>query len=78
LISDRHPGERTVKNWFAGTSGDHLVSLVQNSDETLAVFLVLADRKPVLAASQILDMRDKLAEAVEQVDLILKREDFEH
>src|ERR1700722_12826166 len=40
--------ERTVKHWFAGTrgpSGEHLASLVGNSDEMLADFLLLCGRK---------------------------------
>ena len=68
-------GERTVKNWFAGTSGPsgkHLARLIQNSDETLAIFLVLSGRKELLAASRIVDIRNKLAEAVEEVDQLLE------
>jgi hypothetical protein len=69
-------GERTVKNWFAGSSGPsgaHLVRLIQNSDETLAAFLVLAGRGEMLAATRILEMRNKLAEVVEEVDQILEK-----
>jgi hypothetical protein len=70
-------GERTVKNWFAGTSGPsgtHLVRLIQNSDEILAIFLVLSGRRELLAASRIVDIRNKLAEAVEEVDQLLQSE----
>jgi hypothetical protein len=69
-------GERTVKNWFAGSSGPsgaHLVRLIHNSDETLAAFLVLAGRGEMLAATRILEMRNKLAEVVEEVDQILEK-----
>jgi hypothetical protein len=64
-------GERTVKNWFAGSSGPsgpHLVRLIQNSDEALAVLLILAGRKELMAASRMLDMRNKLAETLKEVD----------
>jgi len=71
-------GERTVKNWFAGLSGPsgtHLVRLIQNSDETLAALLILAGRSEVLAAARIIDMRNKLAETVAEVDQLLKKAD---
>jgi hypothetical protein len=68
-------GERTVKNWFAGVSGPsgaHLIRLIQNSDETLAAILILAGRKEILAATRIIDIRDRLAEAVLEVDQLLR------
>jgi hypothetical protein len=69
-------GERTVKNWLAGSSGPsgtHLIRIIQNSDETLAALLILAGREEMLAATRILEMRNKLAEAVEQVDQLLEK-----
>ena len=68
--------ERTVKNWFAGLSGPsgtHLVRLIQNSDETLAALLVLAGRSEILAAARIMDLRNKLAETVAEVDQLLEK-----
>jgi hypothetical protein len=68
-------GERTVKNWFAGSSGPsgaHLVRLIQNSDETLLVLLILAGRKEFLASMRILDVRNKLAETLKEVDELLE------
>jgi predicted ATP-grasp superfamily ATP-dependent carboligase len=68
-------GERTVKNWFAGVSGPsgtHLVRLIQNSDETLAAILILAGRKELLAATRIVDIRNRLAETVLEVDQLLQ------
>jgi hypothetical protein len=71
-------GERTVKNWFAGLSGPsgtHLVRLIQNSDETLAALLILAGRSEILAAARIIDLRNRLAETVAEVDQLLKKAD---
>ena len=67
-------GERTVKNWLAGISGpsgQHLVDLIRNSDDVLTVMLILAGRQQVVAAQRLVDVRNKLAETVEQVDTIL-------
>jgi hypothetical protein len=67
-------GERTVKNWLAGISGpsgQHLVDLIRNSDDVLTVLLILAGRQRVVAAQRLVDVRNKLAETVEQVDAIL-------
>ena len=44
-------GERTVKNWLAGTSGpsgQHLVDLIRHSDDVLTVLLILAGRQQVV------------------------------
>ena len=67
-------GERTVTNWLAGISGpsgQHLVDLIRNSDHVLAVLLILAGRQHVVAAQKLLDVRNKLAETVEEVDAIM-------
>ena len=67
-------GERTVKNWLAGISGpsgQHLVDLIRNSDDVLAVLLILLDVSQVMAAQQLVDVRNKLAETVEQVDTMM-------
>jgi len=69
-------GERTVKNWLAGISGpsgQHLVELVRYSDGVLAVLLVLAGREQAVAAQTLLDARNKLADAVEQIDALMGR-----
>jgi hypothetical protein len=69
-------GERTVKNWLAGVSGpsgQHLVDLMRHSDEVLAVVLILAGRQQVVATQRLVDARNKLAEAVEQVDTLIGR-----
>jgi hypothetical protein len=67
-------GERTVKNWLTGVSGpsgQHLVQLIRHSDDVLAVMLILAGRRQVVAAQRLVDVRNKLAEAVEQVDALM-------
>jgi hypothetical protein len=67
-------GERTVKNWLAGVSGpngQHLVDLVRNSDEVLDVLLLLAGRQQVAAAKKLVDVRNKLAETIQQVDELM-------
>ena len=67
-------GERTVKNWLAGVSGpsgQHLVDLIRNSDDVLAVLLVIAGRRQVMAAQRLVDVRNKLAETIQQVDTMM-------
>jgi hypothetical protein len=67
-------GERTVKNWLAGVSGprgQHLVGLIRHSDDVLKVLLILAGRQQILAAQKLVDVRNKLAETVSQVDELM-------
>jgi hypothetical protein len=67
-------GERTVKNWLAGISGpsgQHLVDLVRNSDDVLAVLLILAGRHQAMASQRLIDVRNKLAETIQQVDAMM-------
>jgi hypothetical protein len=67
-------GERTVKNWFAGISGpsgQHLVELIRHSDDVLTVLLILAGRQHTVAAQKLVDVRNKLAETVEQIDTLM-------
>jgi len=75
-ISQRWTGasERTVKNWLAGSSGpsgQHLIELVRNSEGVLAVLLVLAGRRQVMAVQRLVDVRNKLAETIQQVDAMM-------
>ena len=68
-------GERTVKNWMAGISGpsgQHLVDLIRHSDDVLAVLLILAGRQQVVTAQRLVDVRNKLAETIEQVDAMMQ------
>lgn len=67
-------GERTVKNWLAGVSGpcgQHLVDLLRHSDDVLEVLLILAGRRQVVATQKLVDVRNKLAETVGQIDELL-------
>ena len=67
-------GERSVKNWLAGISGpsgQHLVDLIRNSDDVLAILLILAGRRQVLAAQRLIDVRNKLAETIQQIDAMM-------
>jgi hypothetical protein len=45
--------ERTVKNWFAGTSGpsgEHLIAIVRQSDAVFDSVMLLAGRNEIAAA----------------------------
>src|SRR5665213_4184443 len=67
-------GERTVKNWLAGVSGpngQHLVELIRHSDEVLDVLLLMAGRQQIAAAKKLVDVRNKLAETIQQVDELM-------
>ena|SRR6185312_267267 len=67
-------GERTVKNWlagFSGPNGQHLVELIRNSDEVLDVVLLVAGRHQIAAARKLVDVRNKLAETIQQVDELM-------
>ena len=67
-------GERTVKNWFAGISGpsgQHLIALIRHSDEVLEVLLLSAGRQQITVAKKLVDTRNKLAEMLQQIDLLM-------
>jgi hypothetical protein len=69
--------ERTVKNWFAGISGpsgQHLVDLIRHSDNVMEVLLILAGRHQIVAAQKLVDVRNKFAETVEQIDTLMGEE----
>ena len=66
--------ERTVKNRFAGrngSNGQHLVELLRRSDEVLKVLLQLAGRDEILVANTLLGARDKLAEMLTLIHLLM-------
>ena len=68
-------GERTVKNWLAGISGpsgQHLVKLIRHSDDVLEVLLIMAGRQPIMAAQKLVNVRNKLAETVDQIDTLME------
>jgi hypothetical protein len=67
-------GERTVKNWLAGISGpsgQHLVNLIRHSDDVLEALLILAGRRQIVAVQKVVEMRNKLAETVEEFDQLM-------
>jgi hypothetical protein len=64
-------GERTVKNWFAGThgpSGEHLIALAHHSDAVLEAFLVMASRPSAVATAKLSEVRERLLETVGFID----------
>ena len=49
--------EKTVKNWLSGKygpSGEHLIALVQHSDEVLSTFLTMAGREELMVAVKLI------------------------
>jgi hypothetical protein len=67
--------ERTVKNWFAGSSGpsgEHLADLARHSDEVLAMFLALAGRQRTGVAIKLVDVRNRIAAVLEEIDLLVE------
>jgi hypothetical protein len=57
--------ERTVKNWISGRyapCGRHLVMLAQHSDQVLNAILSMADRRDLLLAQTVGDLRRKVFE----------------
>ncbi len=68
-------GERTVKNWFSGASapsGHHLLALMRHSDDVLDTMLLLSGRERTAAAFKLIEIRNALAETLEQVDLLMR------
>ena len=66
-------GERTVKNWFQaknGPNGRNLLLLAMHADLIFEAILIMADRHELLLAKKIVDMRDKLVELFETIDLL--------
>ena len=60
--------ERTVKNWFAGSSGpsgENLIAVVRHSDGVFAAFMLLAGRDQAIAAKKLIDARDTLVAMLE-------------
>jgi hypothetical protein len=72
--------EKTVKNWFAGRyspSGEHLVVLVQRSDEVLSTFLVMAGREDLMASVKLASAEKAIMELLEAVRSIAHVDDGE-
>src|SRR5215471_8658007 len=65
--------ERTVKNWFAGSSGpsgQHLIDLAHHSDEVLEMFLALAERRQSGLATKLIDARNRIAAVLKEIDFL--------
>jgi hypothetical protein len=55
--------ERTAKNWLSGSngpSGEHLLSLMRNSDRVFELVLELSCRPAVLSSQRLADVRNSL------------------
>jgi len=66
-------GERTIKNWLSGIngpSGAHLIEVIRHSDAVCSLVLRLAGRDPVLATICLVDLRNRLAAALAELDRI--------
>ncbi|MDF3605290.1 hypothetical protein PE067_03415 [Paracoccus sp. DMF-8] len=62
--------EKTVKNWLAGRygpSGEHLVALARHSDEVLGMFLAMAGREELMAATKLAAAERAIAELLDAV-----------
>jgi len=72
-------GERTVKNWLAevsGPSGEHLLTLVRHSDLVLQAVLILAGRHHAAYVQNLVEVRNRLAETVQQIDAPLRNDEL--
>ena len=47
------------------------MELIRNSDEVLNVLLLMAGRQQIAAANKLVDVRNKLAETIQQVDELM-------
>lgn len=66
-----HSNERAVRNWFEGKngpSGANLVILMRHSDLVLRTVLQLADRPDLVVAVGLTDLRQRLIDAVAEID----------
>ena len=74
IMSWTGANERTVKNWLAarcGPNGDHLIQLFRHSDLVLDAFLRLAGRDKAVTAKELITLRNALAEALKQIDVLM-------
>ena len=69
--------ERTVKNWLAAKyapRGPHLICILRHSEKMLAAMLLLAGKEERIAATDILEARNQIADCVRCLDILLGRE----
>jgi hypothetical protein len=74
-------GERTAKNWLAGTrgpTGEYLLSLVGHSNAVLEAFLRLAGRESWWAALSLHEARTRLVEMLRTFDELLDQDRSHH
>ena len=67
-------GERSAKNWLGGTrgpTGEHLLSLVRNSDAVLNAVLRLSGRDAVLPQMSLRHQRSVHLKIIENIDELL-------
>ena len=72
-----HSNERAVRNWFEGKNGPNganLVILMRHSDRVLRTVLELADRRDLVLAVGLTGLRQRLIEAVAEIDSLPLRE----
>jgi hypothetical protein len=66
-----HSNERAVRNWLEGKngpSGSNLVILMRHSDRVLKTVLGLADRRGLILAVGLTGLRQRLIDAVAEID----------
>ena len=69
--------QRAVRNWFEeknGPSGANLVILMRHSDRVLRTVLGLADRRDLVLAVGLTRLRQRLIDAVAEIDNLPLRE----
>jgi hypothetical protein len=67
-------GERSAKNWLGGTrgpTGEHLLSLVRNSDAVLDAVLRFAGRETLIPQMSLREQRLGLVKIIENIDELL-------
>jgi|SRR5580658_3423022 hypothetical protein len=73
-----HSNERAVRNWFEeknGPSGANLVTLMRHSDRVLRTVLELADQRDLVLAVELTRLRQRLIDAVAEIDSLPPRAD---
>ena len=66
-----HSNERAVRNWFEeknGPSGVNLLILMRHSDHVLRTVLELADRRDHVLAVTLSGLRERLIDAIAEID----------
>jgi hypothetical protein len=66
-----HSNERAVRNWLEGKngpSGSNLVILMRHSDRVLRTVLELANRRDLVVAAELTDLRQRLIDVVAEID----------